>query len=92
MTVATDYIFDASENKITLGAGSAIITIEQILSIRNITKNIEIYNSGNSRKHGRLFADDPADRVGLDIGLAVGVITFFEKTAMDYTDKIQILF
>ena len=91
MTVVTDYIFDASEKKLTLGAGPAIITIEQILSIRNITKNIEIYDSGNSGKHRRRAAD-PVERVGIDISLAVGVITFFEKTPMDDTDKIQILF
>lgn len=90
MTIVTDYTLDAANQQIALGIDFASITIEQILGIRNLTKNIEIYNSQYPGKH-RLFAEDPAERAGIDIGLAVGVITFFETATMDDTDNIQIL-
>jgi len=90
MTVVTDYSLNAANQQITLGTDFASTTIEQILEIRNLTKNIEIYNSHNPGKH-RLFAEDPTERAGIDISLAVGVITFFEKTQMDDTDNIHIL-
>jgi len=89
MTVVTDYTLNAATSQITLGTDFASTTIEQILEIRNITKNCEIYTCKNPSAR-RLFADDPAERVGIDISLALGVISFYDSTVMADTDEIFI--
>jgi hypothetical protein len=85
ITVIPSYNFDASEKTITLGSRYADLTIGQILEIKNLTKQIDIYTSKNPRKR-RLRRNE----AGMDISVADGVITFIETATMEDTDRIQI--
>ena len=85
MVVVTSYTLDASAKTITLGSDFSSITIEQILDIKNITKNVEIYNSEDPKKRRLSNQED-----GIDISLADGVITYIETASMDNADKILI--
>lgn len=71
------YTLDASENTITLTGDYAAVTEEQVISIRNITKNQLIYDSQNTNRG--------------QITISAGVITFTYSGQMEDTDKIQIV-
>lgn len=71
------YTLDASANTITLSGEFASITEEQVISIRNITKNQLIYDSTNTNRG--------------QITISAGVISFTYNGQMANTDKIQII-
>lgn len=71
------YTLDASANTITLSGEFASITEEQVISIRNITKNQLIYDSANTNRGQITIADS--------------VITFTYNGQMANSDKIQII-
>ena len=73
---AANYTFDASEKTITLSSPYNLMTEEQIVTIRNITKNQLIYDSANTNRG--------------QISITNGVITFTYKGQMANSDKIQI--
>ncbi len=74
---AANYTLDASESTITLTSPYHIVTEEQIVTIRNITKNQLIYDSANTNRG--------------QISITNGVITFTYSGLMEDTDKIQII-
>lgn len=74
---AAFYTLDASENTIALTGEYAAVTEEQVISIRNITKNQLIYDSGNTNRG--------------QISISAGVITFTYSGQMEDTDKIQVI-
>lgn len=73
---AANYTLDASESTITLSGDYTTVTEEQVISIRNITKNQLIYDSGNTNRG--------------QISIVDGVITFTYSGQMEDTDNIQI--
>ncbi len=73
---AANYTFDASEKTITLSSPYNSMTEEQIVTIRNITKNQLIYDSANTNRG--------------QISITNGVITFTYNGQMANSDKIQI--
>ena len=74
---AGSYALDASEKTITLSGGYTGVTVEQILSIRNLSKNMLIYDS-NIPNHA-------------EITLESSVINYNYDGTMEDTDKIQIV-
>lgn len=86
MTIVTDYSLDASTKTITLGYNFSSTSIEQITKISNLTRNIEIYDYQNPRKHRQLRQE-----AGMDISVAGGKITYIENAVMNNSDIIQII-
>ncbi len=79
------YKLTATNNTILLKDPYNSTTIEQIKSIRNLTKNIEIYDCRSPRNHIQF-----KQITGIDITIVNGVITYVEDTGMLDTDKLQI--
>lgn len=79
------YTFIPSTNSIQLLDPYNTITTERILSIRNLTKQIDIYNSENPRNH-QAVRDD-----GMDITVANSVISYVESAPMSNTDILKII-
>jgi len=87
---AAYYSLDASEKTITLSSPYDTVTVEQILSIFDLTTGSEIYNCLTPRKRRSFNTGD--DAVGIDITVATGVITYIEDaTGIADTDKIMIV-
>lgn len=84
------YTLDASEKTITLTTPCDSTTVEQVISIYNLTTGTEIYNYLNPRKR-RMFMTAPEDQAGIDITVSSGVITYIETSTMADTDKIMII-
>jgi len=74
---AAHYTFDASAKTITCSVPYNVITEEQVLKIRNLTVNEDIYNSAGGTP---------------SISVATGVITYVaDNSRHSDTDKFQIL-
>lgn len=84
------YVLSSVGRTITLLGEYSSASLEQIVSIYNLTKGCEIYNSLNPRKR-RSFMTAPADKIGTDISVVTGVISFIETAQMADDDKIMIV-
>jgi hypothetical protein len=72
---SVNYTFVASTKTITLLSPYNSTTIEQIKSIKNITRGLDIYDSANCR---------------YSISVDAGAIIFTYDATMDNSDKFQI--
>lgn len=82
----TYYTLNASATVKTITLTTYTPTLEQVRSIFNLTKNIEIYDSRNPRKR-RQFRGE----LGSDISVLNGVITYIEEAVMANTDALRII-
>jgi len=87
---AAYYTLDASELTITLATPYDSTTVEQILSIFNLTTGNEIYNCLNPRKR-RSFLQEAGIDISVGSGATGGVITYIEDSVMADTDKLMII-
>ena len=74
---ADKYVFDASESTITLVSPYDTITVEQVLSIRNLTKNMLLYDCTMTNRSS--------------ISIDAGVITHNYSGTMADADKLMII-
>ena len=74
---ADKYAFDASESTITLASPYNTITVEQVISIRNLTKNMLLYDCTMTNRSS--------------ITIDAGVITHTYSGTMEDTDKLMII-
>ncbi len=86
-SIITGYTHVASAR--TIDTGDTALTVEQIISIFNLSQGCEIYNCLNPRKH-RMFLTAP-DNEGIDITVTNGVITYIEDSGMTNDDKLMII-
>lgn len=86
MTVVTDYTLNASAKTITLGTDFLSTTLEQIFSITDLTKKIDIYDYRDPRKRRGFRKEN-----GSDISILNGVITYIEDAGIQNGDEIQII-
>lgn len=82
----TCYTLNAAAISRTITLTTYTPTLEQVRSIFNLTKNIEIYDSRNPRKR-RQFRGE----LGSDISVLNGVITYIEEAVMANTDALRII-
>lgn len=76
--IPASYItFDASESTITLASPYDTVTVEQVLSIRNLTKNMLLYDCTMTNRSS--------------ISIETGVITHTYSGTMADTDKLMII-
>ena len=73
---SANYTFDASAKTLTLTSPYNTTSQEQIVTIRNLTKNIWIYDCTNTGRG--------------NITVSEGVVTFDYSATMEDTDIIQI--
>jgi len=86
-SIITGYTHVASAR--TIDTGDTALTVEQIISIFNLSQGCEIYNCLNPRKH-RMYLIAP-DNEGIDISITNGVITYIEDSGMTNDDKLMII-
>lgn len=84
----TYYQLDPSANTITFFAPYSTITAPEIQSIRNLSKQIGIYNSDDPRRHTSMLTHPPQP---FDISIVGGVLTYVVDAGMDTGDSIQIV-
>jgi len=81
--IITSYEFDASNRQITITDSSCLnLKLEQIISIRNITKRIDIYDSSSTRR---------SDIESVSSGDAGCIIIFGYRAVMSNDDVLQIV-
>lgn len=86
MVIPYDKIrFYPDTHKIQLLDAYSLYTVERIRSIRNLSKQIEIYDYKNPRKNNAL-----KNIVGADIAISNGEITYNEAAVMSSSDIIYI--
>lgn len=79
-----------SENSLTLDPPFDLLKTTNILSIYNLSKNVDIYNYKNPMKH-TLFIPTADRTQAFDISITDGVLTYIEDAGMENTDDIQII-
>lgn len=84
----TYYTLNPSTKSITLLAPYNSWTVERIKSIRNLTKQILIYEATDP-KHYTSMQSSPAQP--FDISITNGAITYISASSMSTTDKLQIV-
>lgn len=84
------YTLDPDAKTITFTTPYDTLTAEEILSIRNLSKQIMIYNSSDPRKHTSMLRQDEITQ-DFDIQISGGVLTYVVKAGMDEGDKLQIV-
>lgn len=83
------YHLNTTTRTITLDAPYNTITAPEIVSIRNLTRQNEIYNSSDPKRH-TLFLSLADKTQDYDIKISNGVLTYITRTHMEDTDDIQI--
>lgn len=84
------YQINASEKTITLLSPYNDATLERIKSIFNLSQQFEIYNSRTPKKY-KLFKLNALDRIGTDITVANGVISYITETPAYDDDVLEII-
>jgi hypothetical protein len=88
---STYYTLNAAAQTITLLPPYNTLTAENIASIRNISKQIEIYNSEDPRKH-TLFIKESDRTQEFDIEITDGILTYVEDAGISNGDTLRIIF
>lgn len=84
------YHLDKTAKTITLLPPYDTLTPEKIVSIRNISKQVEIYNSRDPRKH-TLFIKESDRTQDFDIEITNGILTYVEDAGMEDEDALRII-
>jgi len=82
------YTLNAAAKTITFLPPYDTISVEEIVSIRNLPKQNEIYNSSDPRHHVSMMTPPPQ---AFDISLTGGVLTYVVTAGMANGDKLQIV-
>lgn len=83
------YLHSPASRMIMLFDPYNTISLEQIRSIRNLPKQIKIYDSKDPRRHRCLLTGN--EQIGTDINVSDGIISYVETAKMDSSDEIQII-
>lgn len=84
------YTLDPDANKINLLPPYNTLTAEKVASIRNINKQVDIYNSQDPRKH-TLFIKEADRTQDFDIEITNGVLTYVEGAGTLDGDILRIV-
>lgn len=87
---ASYYSLDPTAKTITFSAPYDSISAEEILSIRNLSKQIKIYDSEDPR-HYTLDIIKSDRTQDFDIEITDSVLTYVANTGMENTDVLQIV-
>ena len=84
------YTLNPTAKTITFTTPYDTLTAEEFISIRNLSKQIEVYNSNDPRKHTSMLKPDERTQ-DFDIQVSGGVLTYVVTAGMVNTDKLQII-